>query len=83
MGPLLLSMLFQGSTWYTEKLSCAKYKDYKCVRTKHFYRRSGSLSLHATLLRPECMPLFPGRAAQVLPEDDVASAPAAGVGPVP
>lgn len=36
MGPLLLSMLFQGSTWYTEKLSCAKYKDYKCVRTKHF-----------------------------------------------
>lgn len=31
LGPFLLSMLFQGSTWYTEKLSCAKYKHYKCA----------------------------------------------------
>lgn len=36
LGPFLLSLLFQGSTWYTEKLSCAKYPDYK------YYQRTTS-----------------------------------------
>jgi steroid 5-alpha reductase family enzyme len=29
LGPLFLSMLFQGSTWLTEKLSVEKYPRYK------------------------------------------------------
>lgn len=29
LGPFLLTLLFQGSTWYTERLSAAKYADYK------------------------------------------------------